>query len=246
VGVTRTAAKNGFKVCLVSAHTFFLTQFKDLLAGFDPQVYRLDGTLLGSDLSSLMLPRISVCVIDAATNPQITNALVSHIIEHYPKSQVLVLADKLDNDTAFPLLHCGIKGLLTYSEATEQLPRALEAVSSGGYWVPRPLLARFVDSILEKERNGGRRVPAICVKVSPREQQILAALLENGSNKEIANQLNISERTVKFHVSNLLAKYGVQRRADLILLSLQSRSVPTAQCETHSSVSGALCLEPFK
>jgi len=233
VGVTRTAAKNGFKVGLVSAHAFFLTQFHDLLddTGFDPQVHRLDGKLLGSDLGSLMLPRASVYVIDAATNPQITTGLVSHIVEHYPKSQVLVLAEKFEEAIAFPLLHCGIKGLLTYSEATEQLPRALETVSSGGYWVPRPLLARFVDSILEKGRNGGRRLPAISVKVSLREQQILAALLENRSNKEIANQLNISERTVKFHVSNLLAKYGVQRRADLILMSLQNWSVPTASLQ---------------
>jgi len=45
------------------------------------------------------------------------------------------------------------------------------------------------------------------------------ALLENLSNKEIAAKLNMSERTAKFHVSNLLAKYGVRRRADLILLT---------------------------
>jgi DNA-binding CsgD family transcriptional regulator len=44
-------------------------------------------------------------------------------------------------------------------------------------------------------------------------------LLENFSNKEIAKRLRISERTAKFHVSNVLAKYGVRRRADLILLS---------------------------
>jgi hypothetical protein len=53
---------------------------------------------------------------------------------------------------------------------------------------------------------------------------LLDCLLENLANKEIANKLNISERTVKFHVSNLLAKYKVQRRADLILLSYQRQN----------------------
>jgi DNA-binding NarL/FixJ family response regulator len=52
-----------------------------------------------------------------------------------------------------------------------------------------------------------------------REQEVLNDLLENFSNKEIAKRLRISERTAKFHVSNVLAKYGVRRRADLILLS---------------------------
>src|SRR5205814_9232961 len=49
------------------------------------------------------------------------------------------------------------------------------------------------------------------------------SLLENLSNKEIASKLNIAERTVKFHVSNLLSKFGVRRRADLILLTFQRR-----------------------
>jgi DNA-binding NarL/FixJ family response regulator len=50
---------------------------------------------------------------------------------------------------------------------------------------------------------------------------VLEAVLDSLSNKEIATRFNISERTVKFHVSNLLAKYSVRRRADLILQSFQ-------------------------
>src|SRR5258706_612282 len=57
----------------------------------------------------------------------------------------------------------------------------------------------------------------------PATGALLANLLENLSNKEIASKLNIAERTVKFHVSNLLNKFGVRRRADLILLTFQRR-----------------------
>jgi DNA-binding CsgD family transcriptional regulator len=53
---------------------------------------------------------------------------------------------------------------------------------------------------------------------------VLSGLLENLANKEVADRLHISERTVKFHVSNLLAKFGVRRRADLILLCYQRRA----------------------
>ena len=107
-------------------------------------------------------------------------------------------------------------------EAREQLPRALPLVASGGFWVPREVLSRFVDSILSTTQ--GRRLrgdsPA---ELSRREQEVLAGLLENLANKEVADRLHISERTVKFHVSNLLAKFGVRRRADLILLCYQRR-----------------------
>jgi len=64
--------------------------------------------------------------------------------------------------------------------------------------------------------------------LSRREQEVLDSLLENLSNKEIASKLNIAERTVKFHVSNLLSKFGVRRRADLILLTFQRRMAPVA------------------
>src|SRR5438874_622183 len=85
----------------------------------------------------------------------------------------------------------------------------------------RQLLSGFVDSILTSQ---GRRLKTDSVaNLSRREQEVLDSLLENLSNKEIASKLNIAERTVKFHVSNLLNKFGVRRRADLILLTFQRR-----------------------
>jgi len=63
--------------------------------------------------------------------------------------------------------------------------------------------------------------------LSPRERQVHEALLENLSNKEIAAKLNLSERTVKFHVSNVLAKHRLRRRADLILQNYHARPFET-------------------
>src|ERR1019366_9649140 len=53
------------------------------------------------------------------------------------------------------------------------------------------------------------------VKVSRREQEVLGGILQSLTNKEIAAKLNVTERTVKFHVSSLLAKFGVTDRAAL-------------------------------
>ena len=128
-----------------------------------------------------------------------------------------------------------MKGLIAHEFVAQQLPRALQAVTAGGFWVPRILLSRFVDSVISKERElKADKVSGI--NISRREHEIIDNLLLNLSNKEIANRLNISERTVKFHVSNLLVKFNVQRRADLMLLCYQSgytfaerSSLPTPQ-----------------
>jgi len=112
------------------------------------------------------------------------------------------------------------EGLLTYVEAREQLIRALPLVANGGFWVPRQLLSGFVDSILTSQappedrfRHESQPPRAGSSRFAPRES----------FDKEIASKLNIAERTVKFHVSNLLNKFGVRRRADLILLTFQRR-----------------------
>jgi len=68
------------------------------------------------------------------------------------------------------------------------------------YWVPRELLTRFVESILP-ELRGCKSLDSE-VNISRREGEVLDLLLDNLSNKEIASKLFISERTVKFHVSN--------------------------------------------
>jgi DNA-binding NarL/FixJ family response regulator len=136
---------------------------------------------------------------------------------------VIVVCEKLTDATSHSLLRLGAKGLLTYTDAVEQLPRALPLVASGGFWVPRNVLSTFVDSILTDQQKR-RLKPDNQTQLSRREREVLDSLLENVSNKEIASKLNISERTVKFHVSKLLNKFGVRRRADLILLCYQQKS----------------------
>jgi DNA-binding CsgD family transcriptional regulator len=71
-----------------------------------------------------------------------------------------------------------------------------------------------------------------------REREMLDLGLDNLSTKEIASKLFVCERTVKFHVSNLLSKFGVQRRADLIVLWMQRTSAsPRLPREIGKSIS---------
>ena len=132
---------------------------------------------------------------------------------------LVVLLPELNDASAFALLRLGVKGLLPYALVPRELSRAASQVADGGYWVPRDMLSRFVDSILP-ELTGSKCLES-STEISRREREVLDLLLDNLSNKEIAGKLFVSERTIKFHVSNLLAKFHVQRRADLIVLWMQ-------------------------
>jgi DNA-binding NarL/FixJ family response regulator len=181
---------------------------------------------LGPDLRHLEVPQAVVYVVDAHVARPAAGALLTNILDRYAEARIIVVAEKFDSAETYSLLQMGAKGLLTYEEAREQLPRALPLVANGGFWVPRAVLSGFVDSILSGTQS--RRLKAdTSADLSRREQEVLNSLLENMANKEIGNKLNISERTVKFHVSNLLSKFGVRRRADLILLCYQKRNANT-------------------
>ena len=195
-----------------------LSEFERLLSDlpFTVRGRRLEPDLI-ADPTKLTIPKAAVFVVESHAHRPTTEALVVGVLGRHPAARVIVVAEKFDQGGAFPLLRLGAKGLMTFDEANEQLGRAVQEVAGGGFWVPRALLSRFVDeSVSAVRRPPG---PAGVARLSPREKEVLDALLGNLSNKEIASKLHMSERTAKFHVSNLLAKYGVRRRADLILLT---------------------------
>src|SRR5438105_15844974 len=111
----------------------------------------------------------------------------------YPDSRLIVVGENHAENNSFSLLRLGVKGLLTYMEARDQLIRALPLVANGGFWVPRQLLSGFVGSILTSQ---GRRLKTDSVtNLSRRGQEVLDSLLAKLSYKGIASQLNIAERT---------------------------------------------------
>lgn len=219
-------------VCLLSPHPFVLENLRGLLGPprFRTQSERVEflpggapEAEKGSGLAAL--PEAQIYVIDANGPHRAVAALISRVQGEHPESRVIVVSDQLAEDAAFPLMRLGIRGLIRYGDASAQLATAIRSVHEGGYWVPRLLLSRFVFGILDQPRLP---IPGEVRRLSPRERQVYDALLENLSNKEIASRMNLSERTVKFHVSNVLAKYRVRRRADLILQNYHARALDAA------------------
>ncbi len=212
-------------VWLLSAHPLVLKEFSDLLTphGFQVETHQLESGP-NSIGRLLRVPEAQVYVVDGLGSAAGTDVLLISLRDHYPNARVLTIAEEFDESNAFPLLLVGAKGLLSYAQARNRLAEAVRAVAAGGFWVQRSLLSRFVDSILPTVDK--RHVLHEGVRISRREREVLKALLENLSNKEIGVRLHVSDRTVKFHISNLLRKFGVRRRGDLILLHFQRQQNP--------------------
>ncbi len=224
------------RVFLFCPHPVAQQRFQHLLSrtGFDIVVSR-ELRLSGPEFQTPDVAQTGLAVIDG-DDLRATLELVRTLRSKQNGLPLLVLLPTLEDSVAYSLLRLGVKGMLTYDQAPRALGRAVRQLAAGAYWLPRDLLTRFLESVLP-ELHGARSIDA-AVAISRREREVLDLLLDNLSNKEIAGKLFVSERTVKFHVSNLLSKFHVPRRADLIVLWMQrSRTPPWPSHDLGQSIS---------
>jgi len=106
-------------------------------------------------------------------------------------------------------IYLGIHAIILMPNIDTELPSAVHAVAEGQFWMGRECLSEYIKST---RSFGGL---AESRSFTDREQQIIPFLMTGFSNKDIANMLQIEDRTVKFHVSNILRKFKVKTRKAL-------------------------------
>jgi two-component system response regulator DegU len=136
-------------------------------------------------------------------------------------SKPLMLAAATDDDMVLQALKAGAKGYLSKNTSMTSLMRAIKAVHQGELWVERKLIAKFFDS--ETTGDSGRKDAQTKKKESltPREVEVLHLLTNGSTNKEIAEALFISEKTVKSHLNSIFKKLNVSRRLQAILYAIK-------------------------
>lgn len=168
----------------------------------------------GNELDIKRLPPAAVFVVDANRANLGIEALIERIHALHPRSRLIVIKETLKDERVFPYLRLGVRGVVRYADAENELANAVKVVSTGDFWISREQLVRFIDWMLTAPISRGTLNDPGTLR--RRERQVLSSILSGLTNKEIASDLNISERTVKFYVSRLLQKLGAQRRTDLI------------------------------
>jgi DNA-binding NarL/FixJ family response regulator len=163
-----------------------------------------------SQTNSPRLFLLDACSLHADLGP-----LAERCRSRLPGSKFLALIPPADSGYAdeIRLFYWGIEGFVKLSETWQtELPQAIRSIMSGQYWVPSEVLTAFVRHAQALEQT--RLLPGH--SLTAREGQVLRLLMRHLTNKEISKALLISERTVKFHVSHILAKLGLEDRRGLL------------------------------
>jgi NarL family two-component system response regulator LiaR len=131
--------------------------------------------------------------------------------------RVIVLTSFLDDDRLLPAVRAGAAGYLLKNAEPAELARAVRAAYEGETILDPTVASRLVRAISEGPATG----PELAGQLTNREREVLELIARGQSNKRIALELGIAEKTVKTHVGHLLDKLGVTDRTQAALLAVE-------------------------
>ncbi|TVQ68516.1 MAG: DNA-binding response regulator [Oceanospirillales bacterium] len=114
-------------------------------------------------------------------------------------------------------LEAGSRGYIDALSNVDTLKQVADSISSNAMWLPAPLVAKMVSTLstVIKQQESSKVDLSV---LTDRERQVTQSILKGATNKEIARQLDITERTVKAHLSSIFNKLGARDRMHLMLL----------------------------
>lgn len=164
-------------------------------------------------LNALPVKPADVVLMDPMGLSPLGMELVRLVISAAPKTHVVVLTASQQEKELFAAVRAGVRGYLAKSADLSELLETIRAVSFGEALISPELAVQLLNEFarLSQEQTG----------LTGRERDILNAIVRGDSNREIANHLGLSEKTVKNYVSDILSKLGVRDRTEAAVYALQ-------------------------
>jgi DNA-binding NarL/FixJ family response regulator len=134
--------------------------------------------------------------------------------------RVILLTAAAEKKQIVEALQLGARGVVLKDSATQLLLKSIHTVMSGEYWVGRESVSNLVQYLRNLAQSSGEEAKQKKFGLTPRELEIVSAVVAGYSNKEIAEYFKISEDTVKHHLSNIFDKLGVSTRLELALFAV--------------------------
>lgn len=141
----------------------------------------------------------------------------SQLVKRWPDVKIIALTSFNDKDLIKKSLKAGAVSYILKNVTGARLVKTIKDAYKG-----KSTLSSYATKVLLSEL---REVAKEAIKLTKREKEILALIVEGLSNKQIAKRLFLSNSTIQFHVSNILSKLGVSKRTEAVYLALKQKLV---------------------
>jgi two-component system, NarL family, nitrate/nitrite response regulator NarL len=209
--------KDVIRVSVVDKHSLFRDGII-LALNSQPDIEVVGRGATGEDAIRIAQDTVpDVAVIDTCTLGR-NMAAVETILEQNSRIGILFLADVADEEHVYAALRLGVRGYILKGANRTELLQAILVLSQGQSFISPSLAAKLL------MRSGPRTYVEVKASsqlphLTPRERQILSILVQGRSNKEIGNTLDLSEKTIKHHLTNILQKLRVRNRVEAALMA---------------------------
>ena len=205
------------RVAVVDDHRYVHQAVTAILSHADDVVLVAQGTTGVAAIELCEQHQPDILLMDIVM-PEMDGVEAARIIrERFPQIKILVLSSFQDHDSVYQMLRLGASGYLVKGSLASDLVSTIRSTYAGRM-VLSPEAAQHL--LTRKEASS----PAD-IALTSRELEVLGLMAEGLSNGRIAAELEISQSTVKFHISNILEKLGADTRAEGLVLAARSNLI---------------------
>lgn len=143
------------------------------------------------------------------------------MLQNHPDIRILVLTSVSDEKLVDEAIRAGAHGYLLKEVNAQALIKAIREVAAGKSILDPTITARVLQLVKENNQTGGE---AALASLSPQERKVLALIAEGRTNKEVAMEMHLAEKTVKNYLSTVFEKLHVTRRSQAAVLYAQLKA----------------------
>jgi DNA-binding NarL/FixJ family response regulator len=204
------------RLMLVDDHTILVEAFRKLLEPF----YDVVGSVADGRALLEVAPQLVPEVVVLDIGLPLMNGLEAGIRlkEQMPNVKLVFLTMNDDPDLAVEAMRSGASAYLLKNSAAEELLRAIQMALKGNRYVT-PLIAKGMEKSFIKNPDATGQAKSL----TPRQREVVQLLAEGKSMKEVADVLNVKERTVAFHKYRVMEKLNLGTSAELVQFAIKSK-----------------------
>jgi DNA-binding NarL/FixJ family response regulator len=210
------------RVVLIDDHTVLRDGLR-LLLSLEPDLRVVGEAASGREGIAVVEKEKPDVVVTDVGLPDIDGVVVTQTLrERLPESRVLVLTVHDEDTYVFTLIQAGASGYLLKNAAGDDLVSAIRTVAAGKPWLQPEIAQRLMSFASGKPPEPTKTAwEALIEPLTSREIEVLKLLAGAASNKEMADRLAISPRTVETHLANIYGKLGVRGRTEAMLWAIR-------------------------